>query len=106
MSDLKIESLDDALYSLVELCATGHLEERFVITCIEHGVVEVVGSSVQHWRFTNRARLRLQQAWRLHRDLELQPAALPLVVELLADIDALRLENQMLRARLQHWEER
>lgn len=105
MSDIRIESLDEALYTLVELCTSSQLEEGFIISCIEHGVVEVSGSSVRHWRFTNRARLQLQKAWRLHRDLEVQPSALPLVMELLGELESLRLENERLRRRLRQWED-
>ncbi|MDR2212302.1 MAG: chaperone modulator CbpM [Pseudomonadales bacterium] len=105
MTDFIVESLDDTLYSLVELCACCHLEEGFVVTCIEHGVVEVNGPLSAQWRFSNRARLRLQKAWRLHRDLDVQPAALPLVLQLLGELDALRQENRGLYLRLRHWED-
>jgi chaperone modulatory protein CbpM len=104
MTDFSVETLDDALYTLVELCRSSHLEEGFIVECIEHGVVEVSGSSLQEWRFTNGARLRLQKAWRLHRDLELQPAALPLVLQLLGELETLQQENRRLRLWLQHWE--
>lgn len=104
MNELSVESLDEALYSLVELCRRAHLDENFVLTCIEHGVVEVAGTTVEEWRFTNRARLQLQKAWRLHHDLEVQPALLPLVLELLGEVEALRQENRHLRLRLRHWE--
>jgi chaperone modulatory protein CbpM len=103
MTDFSVETLDDALYTLVELCRGSHLEESFIVECIEHGVVEVSGSSVREWRFSNGARLRLQKAWRLHRDLELQPAALPLVLQLLSEVETLRQENRRLRSWLGHW---
>jgi chaperone modulatory protein CbpM len=104
MTDFSVETLDEALYTLVELCRSSHLEEGFIVACIEHGVVEVSGASMQQWRFSNGSRLRLQKAWRLHRDLELQPAALPLVLQLLGEVDALHQENRRLRLLLEHWE--
>ncbi|MDR0781197.1 MAG: chaperone modulator CbpM [Pseudomonadales bacterium] len=104
MTDCKVQTLDDALYTLVEVCQCSQLDAGFVTACIEHGVVEVSGEELPKWRFTHRSLLCLQKAWRLHRDLEVQPAALPLVLQLLGELEALQQENHRLRAWLRHWD--
>jgi hypothetical protein len=48
--------------------------------------------------------LRIQKAYRLHRDLDIHPASLGLILELLDEREALREEVAMLRRRLSHWE--
>jgi chaperone modulatory protein CbpM len=105
MSDNIIHS-DDALAfcNLDDLCRRTRLDEAFVIECVEHGVAPVSGQEVVAWRFSMTAILRLQKAWRLHRDLELQVSGLALVLDLLEERDQLLQEIEDLRRRLAHWE--
>ena len=105
MSDNIIHT-DDALAfcSLEDLCRRTHLDEGFVIECVEHGVTHVAGGEVLAWRFSMSAIMRLQKAWRLHRDLELQVGSLALVLDLLEERDQLLQEIEGLRARLGRWE--
>ncbi|HWK54902.1 MAG TPA: chaperone modulator CbpM [Hyphomicrobiales bacterium] len=104
MTDLIVETSEDGLYTLVELREGCRLQESFIVSCVELGVVEVRGRAPTEWRFSNQSRLQLLRAWRLHHDLELQLAALPLVLELLDEIGTLRSETELLRLRLAHWE--
>ncbi len=105
MSDNIIHS-DDALAfcNLDDVCQRTRLEEHFVIACVEHGVAQVAGQEVVAWRFSMTSILRLQKAWRLHRDLELQVSSLALVLDLLEERDQLLQEISELRGRLGHWE--
>lgn len=101
---LTVEADDDGLWwSLHQLTSASVLEAEFITECVALGLAEVSGEPVE-WRFSPPARLRLEKAWRLHRDLEVPPAALPLVLELLDEIDILHAEVAHLRARLRHWE--
>ena len=93
-----------AFCSLEDLCLRTHLDERFVIECVEHGVAHVAGQEVVAWRFSMTSILRLQKAWRLHRDLELQVHNLALVLDLLEERDQLLQELEHLRGRLGRWE--
>jgi chaperone modulatory protein CbpM len=97
---------DDALAfcSLDDLCRRTRLDEGFVVECVEHGVAHVAGQEVLAWRFSMTAILRLQKAWRLHRDLDLHVSNLPLVLDLLEERDQLLQEIEDLRLRLRHWE--
>jgi chaperone modulatory protein CbpM len=105
MSDYLIHS-DDALAfcSLDDLCRRTRLEERFVIECVEHGVAHAGGQDLVAWRFSMTTILRLQKAWRLHRDLDLQVSSLALVLDLLDERDQLLQEIADLRSRLSRWE--
>jgi hypothetical protein len=94
---------DQLWWSLQELTTSTQLAPEFVVQCVECGVMEASGPQVQ-WRFDVDARQRLQRAWRLHRDLELHVSALPIVIDLLEEMENLREEAHRLRGRLQHWE--
>jgi hypothetical protein len=89
--------------SLQELLESTALDLSFVMQCVELELTEVRGSALE-WRFGNAERLRLLKAWRLHCDLELHISALPLVLELLDEVEAHRAEIAALRSRLRHWE--
>ena len=104
MKELFVDPADDHRYTLVELRECSGLQDSFIFACIEHGVVEVGGDEPPQWLFTATARMQLQRAWRLHQDLDLQLSALPLVLDLLDELDALRAETRQLRQRLAHWE--
>jgi chaperone modulatory protein CbpM len=93
-----------AFCSLDDLCRRTRLDERFVVECVEHGIAHVAGQEVLAWRFSTTAMLRLQKAWRLHRDLELHVSHLALVLDLLEERDQLQQEIEDLRRRLGHWE--
>jgi hypothetical protein len=89
--------------SLQELIESTPLEPLFVLQCVELGLTDVSGSQLE-WRFGNAERHKLLKAWRLHTDLELHISALPLVLELLEEVEALRADIVGLRSRLHHWE--
>lgn len=90
-------------WSLQQVLSGCQLEVAFVVECVDVGVADARGPQTQ-WRFNASSRARLLKAWRLHRDLDLQVGALPLVLDLLEEVDSLRHEAEHLRSRLQHWE--
>jgi chaperone modulatory protein CbpM len=96
--------MSEGKFTLIELCECSALDEQFVIACVEHGVAPTSGTQVVEWIFSQTAVLRLQKAWRLHRDLDLQIDSLPLVLELLDERDQLLQEIAALRQHLRHWE--
>lgn len=91
-------------YSLRELCQRIQLEEDFVAQCVDHGITEVSGRRREEWRFPPEAVFRIQRAWRLQRDLQLDFTGLSVVLDLLEDIENMRHEINVLRRRLRHWE--
>ncbi|MPQ72010.1 chaperone modulator CbpM, partial [Pseudomonas sp. MWU12-2323] len=76
--------------TLLELCQASHAEEAFVVRWVREGVLEPLGESPQNWRFRGDALRRAQVAWRLSRDLEINPSGVALVLDLLDELQALR----------------
>jgi chaperone modulatory protein CbpM len=92
------------VYSFVELVQCSRLDEGFVVQCVEYGITEVAGEGRHDWQFDAQALMKLQRAWRLHRDLDVQVPSLVLVLDLLEEVETLRRECELLRQRLNHWE--
>ena len=100
-----VESDDEGLWwTLQQLTSVSPLDSDFIEQCVAFGLVDLAGLPSQ-WRFSPTVRLRLERAWRLHRDLEVHPSALPLVLQLLEEVEILRQESSQLRQRLRHWED-
>jgi hypothetical protein len=95
---------DELWWSVQELTSSSALEPGFIEQCVELGLIEVSGPPLQ-WRFNDEGRLLLNKAWRLHHDLEVHVSALPLVLQLIDELDELRQEAEALRLRLRHWEQ-
>ncbi|WP_223422840.1 chaperone modulator CbpM [Tateyamaria pelophila] len=77
----------DAL-TLQDLCRFCQAEESWVIELVGHGVLEPVGSSVEHWRFRGMSIVRAKKACRLNRDLGINTAGVAMVLDLLDERDA------------------
>ncbi len=97
------QSGDELWWTMQELTVSSALDAGFIEQCVELGLIEVQGPPLQ-WRFNSEGRLRLQKAWRLHQDLELHVSALPLVLQLIEELDELRQRAENLRVRLHRWE--
>lgn len=91
-------------YSLHELCQRIRLEEDFIVQCVDYGIADVRGSTPSQWQFSPADIARLQRAWRLQRDLDINFTGLGVVLDLLDDIEELRQQLDVLRKRLHHWE--
>lgn len=102
-----VETVEE--WSIAELCQRHLLDEAFVIACVDCGVIvaETVGSPLPRpeWRFPAEAVMRMEKARRLQRDLDLAVADMGLVLDLLEEVELLRLEVDTLRTRLRHWEQ-
>ncbi|MEY4642893.1 MAG: hypothetical protein RLZZ227_2887 [Pseudomonadota bacterium] len=98
------EQEDSTLYSLDEVCRRLLLDRNFVVLCVEHDIAGVAGSTPAEWIFTTAAVIRIHKAYRLHRDLDIHPESLALILELLDERAQLQQEVASLRRRLSHWE--
>jgi chaperone modulatory protein CbpM len=87
-----------------ELCQRGNLATDFVISCVEVGIADPQGDSPVEWSFTSNAAIRIQKAYRLQRDLEIDLNGLAVVLDLLDEVEGLQEEIRSLRKRLAHWE--
>lgn len=81
--------------SLTEVCAACRVHTSQIVALVEEGVIEPVppaspDQAPADWRFAGDVLDRASRALRLQRDLDLDPSAAALVLELLEQIDALR----------------
>ena len=90
--------------NLSELCLRNNLDSDFVVQCVEVGIADVEGTNPVEWVFTSSAAVRVQKAYRLQRDLEINLNGLAMVLDLLEDVATLQDEVAYLRKKLSHWE--
>lgn len=76
--------------TLLELCqASGAPQEQISLWVIE-GVLQPAGQVPHEWRFGGASLRRTRLAYRLSRDLEINPSGVALALDLLEEIQALR----------------
>ena len=75
-----------------QVCALCRVERTQIVHLVEEGVIDPMqpACAVAQWRFSGEALARARRAVRLQRELELNPAAAALVLDLLDEIAALR----------------
>jgi chaperone modulatory protein CbpM len=76
--------------TLTELCQACGIAETHVTTWVVEGVLEPIGRRPEEWRFGGTSLRRARIALRLTRDLDINPAGIALVMDLLDEIDNLR----------------
>lgn len=87
--------------SLADLCAKLELEESMLLEVIEHGIAAPIeGNDCESWIFDINVINVVEKAHRLRRDLQIEWAAIALVMELLQQRDQLEVENAQLRQQL------
>jgi chaperone modulatory protein CbpM len=84
-------------YSLLQVCTICGVQTERVVELVSFGIIEPDGAQPDIWKFSESAVQRAKKALRLHRDLGLDYQGLALTLELLDEIDRLR----MIIARLQ-----
>ncbi len=82
---------------ITEFCRVCRLDQEVLTEWVAEGVVEPVPDSRTHWRFSARQVRRAKTARRLQRDLELDTAGLPLILDLLEEVQSLRRELAILK---------
>ena len=88
----------DAL-TLDELCRACAVQSDFLLTLLEEGVIEPAeGQAPENWRFTSVQVHHVSVAWRLQRDLGVNPAGAALVLQLLEEVQTLRAQLGQARA--------
>ena len=94
--EIDVEPLDERReYTVEELCRVCRLERHRLVEYVAHGVVGGVAESRE--RFTWIELHRLVRAVRVRRELEVELADLPLVLDLLETIERQRRELDVLR---------
>lgn len=82
---------EDVEMSLTEICSTCELTEAQVIELVEYGVIEPQGKQPAAWRFRGICVRRIRSARRLQRDLGVNAAGAALALDLLEELEELRM---------------
>ncbi len=99
---LEIEIADESRpYRLRDICDMCAMRAEFVVEMVEAGIVEPEGTTPGRWRFGMHAVMRLKKAQRLRRDLDLNLAGIALALDLLDDLESMRLRARALEQHLQ-----
>lgn len=100
--ELGVNTMNETVYylSLSEITHCARVSEETVVTIVEQGIVQPRGGHPAEWQFEPPMVATLQRACRLHRDLELDWAAVALALELLDELQQLRSDNERLRRQL------
>lgn len=81
----------EPMLSLEDLCRACAVQTEFVMTLLEEGVAQPAeGHHPGTWRFNEVQVKRVTVAWRLQRDLGVNPAGAALALQLLDEMETLR----------------
>lgn len=82
---------DSEALTLSEVCSACAVQNDFLLALLEEGVIEPTeGNAPESWRFTTVQVQHVSVAWRLQRDLGVNPAGAALVLQLMEEIQTLR----------------
>ena len=87
------------VFTLHELCRACGVHAELVIEMVEEGVLEPRGALPAQWRFPGSAVTRAQKALKLSRDLRVNWPGAALALDLLEEVEQLRLERRRTRLR-------
>ena len=91
LSALSGEILEELELDLGEFCRLCQLPAEAVFELVEEGIIEPLGREPARWRFRCVAIRRVRRVQRLERDLGLNLAGAALVLELLDELERLRM---------------
>lgn len=92
--------------SFIELRQCVNFSEAQLLELIAEGIITpLAGDIAEEWLFDTACVTTLHKAARLHEDLTVEWADIPLVLSLLEDVQRLKAENAYLRQRLNRFEQ-
>ena len=86
-----------------ELSQITRISTETIVELVEYGVVEPAGHSPQNWKFDETMIRIVKRAARIQHDFNTDIAGTALALQLLQELEGKRLENRMLRQRLQRF---
>lgn len=81
---------EDVELTLAQLCRSCRLPAEQVLALVEEGVIEPRGRNPAQWRFGGVSVRRVRCALRLERDLGVNAAGAALALDLLEELEAMR----------------
>jgi chaperone modulatory protein CbpM len=91
---LTIELVDEDMeLTLAELCQACRVPAEQIVELVGEGIVEPLGHSSRHWRFEAISVRRVRCALRLQHDLGVNLAGAALALDLLEELERLRMRG-------------
>ncbi|MGB5260791.1 MAG: chaperone modulator CbpM [Gammaproteobacteria bacterium] len=91
---LTVELLDEDMeLTLAELCQACSVPAEQIVDLVGEGIIEPLGQSPRHWRFQAISVRRVRCALRLQHDLGVNLAGAALALELLEELERLRMRG-------------
>ena len=84
---------EQSVFTLREFCTACGVHAEIVVELVDEGVLEPLGAHPSDWRFPGSAVTRAQIAMKLVRDLRVNWPGAALALDLLEEIERLRLER-------------
>ena len=81
----------DSRLTLAQLCRLCAVHADYVIELVEEGVIQPYGEEVTQWHFPGLSIQRTRKARRLQADLGINLAGVAVILQLLDEVDYLRL---------------
>lgn len=81
---------EDHALTLGDLCRACAVHAEHIIELVEEGVIEPEGREPAQWRFAGVSLRRARVALHLQHDLGINPAGSAMILDLMAELDALR----------------
>lgn len=85
---------EDSL-TLGQLCRACGTHADWIIGLVEESIIEPQGEDITVWRFSGVSLARARSAFRLQHDLGLNLAGIALVLDLMEELERLRIQLQM-----------
>lgn len=86
--------IEEDYLTLAQLCQACGTHAEWIISLVEESILEPHGETVSAWHFSGVSLIRARSALRLQRDLGLNLAGIALVLDLLEELDYLRIQLQ------------
>lgn len=86
---------------LEELCGVCHITPDFIQELVAFGVIEPQASALIDWRFNEDHLRRVRMITHLQQDLEINLSGAALVIELMDEIERLRVRTRLLEGYIQ-----
>ncbi|WP_394754399.1 chaperone modulator CbpM [Crenothrix sp.] len=85
---------EDSL-TLGELCKACCVHADWVLGLVEEGILEPHGTEIRLWRFSGSNLVRVRSALRLQRDLGVNLSGIGLILDLVEELENLRIQLKM-----------
>lgn len=87
---------NDVSISLTELCEICGVSSNYISDLIAYEIIHPQGKTPRDWTFNLRELQRIKRAVRLQRDLDVNLAGIAILLDLLDEMDRLRIHSNVL----------